>query len=107
MAYAVTEQQSYVISAGSGALLGSNRSNARSFDVTVRVGTPQLDNYHRMRGELPRFTSGALLPIEDDRAAIQRRVWAETDRAYRLGAQRLINIKTNTQVKVAEQDKSA
>ena len=107
IAYGVSEQESYVISAGSGALLRNSHSNLRFLDVSVRVGTPQLDSYHRMRNERPRFTSGTLLPIEDDRAAIQRRVWAETDRVYRLGAQRLINIKTNAQVKVEEQDKSA
>jgi predicted Zn-dependent protease len=104
--YAVTEQEAYVLSVGAGTLLVSDKSTVRYFDVSVRVGTPQLDNYHRMRGERPRFTAGIPLPVEDDRAAIQRRVWAETDRAYRLGAQRLINIKTNTQVKVEEQDKS-
>src|SRR5688572_11592981 len=104
--YTVTENESYVLSGASGALVGNNRSQVRFFDVTVRVGTPKLDNYHRMRGELPRFTSGTLLALDDDRAAIQRKVWAETDRAYRLGAQRLMNIKTNTQVKVAEADTS-
>ena len=107
IAYGVSEQESYIISAGSGALLRNSHSKLRYLDVTVRVGTPQLDSYHRMRNERPRFTAGTLLPIEDDRAAIQRRVWAETDRVYRLGAQRLINIKTNTQVKVEEQDQSA
>jgi TldD protein len=107
IAYSIAEQESYVIAAGSGALLRNRESRHRFLDVTVRVGTPQLDSYHRMRNERPRFTSGTLLPIEDDRAAIQRRVWAETDRVYRLGAQRLINIKTNSQVKVEEQDKSA
>jgi predicted Zn-dependent protease len=107
ISYSVVEQESYLIAAGSGALLRNSESKHRFLDVTVRVGTPELDSYHRMRNERPRFTSGTLLPIEDDRAAIQRRVWAETDRIYRLGAQRLINIKTNAQVKVEEQDKSA
>ena len=38
--------------------------------------------------------------------AIKRRLWLETDRAYRAAAERLIRIKTNTQVKVAEEDDS-
>ena len=39
-------------------------------------------------------------------AAIRRRLWLDTDRAYRAAAERLTKIKTNTQVKVAEEDKS-
>ncbi len=45
-------------------------------------------------------------PIEDNANAIKRRLWLETDRAYRTAAERLIRIKTNTQVKVAEADDS-
>ena len=52
------------------------------------------------------FTSGALLTFEDSANSIKRRLWLETDRAYRAAAERLIRIKTNTQVKVAEEDSS-
>ena len=38
--------------------------------------------------------------------AIKRRLWLETDRAYRAAAERFIRIKTNTQVKVAAEDDS-
>ena len=106
MSYSVTEQESEVISAVSGVLQGKNKSRTRTLDVTVRVGTPKLDNYHIVRGERPRFTSGALLPVEDVPAAIRQRLWLETDRTYRLAAQRLIEIKSNAQVKVAEPDQS-
>lgn len=106
MSYSVTEQESDVISAVSGVLQGKNKARTRTLDVTVRVGSPKLDNYHIVRGERPRFTSGALLPIEDVPGAIRQRLWLETDRTYRLAAQRLIEIKSNAQVKVAEQDQS-
>jgi predicted Zn-dependent protease len=71
------------------------------------VGSPKLDNYHIVRGERPRFTSGALMPIDDIAGAIRQKLWLETDRTYRLAAQRLIEIKSNAQVKVAESDQSA
>ena len=106
MSYSVTDQESQVISAVSGVLQGKNKGHTRSLDVTVRVGSPKLDNYHIVRGERPRFTSGAPLPIEDVPGAIRQRLWLETDRTYRLAAQRLIEIKSNAQVKVAEQDQS-
>ena len=52
------------------------------------------------------FTSGASLTFEDNVNSIKRRLWLDTDRAYRAAAERLIRIKTNTQVKVAEEDDS-
>lgn len=76
-------------------------------DVTLRVGSPQLDNYHRVQGERPVFTSAAQLPIEDNAGAISQPVWRETDRVYRMAAERLIKIRTSTQVQVARQDNSA
>src|SRR5205085_4834964 len=82
------------------------KGRARYLDVTIRVGSPKLDNYHIVRGERPRFTSGSQLPIEDVPGAIRQRLWLDTDRTYRLAAQRLIEIKSNAQVKVADQDQS-
>jgi predicted Zn-dependent protease len=72
----------------------------------VRVGSPKIDNYHRVRGDRGQFTSGASLTYEDNVNSIKQRLWLETDRAYRTAAERLIRIKTNTQVKVAEEDDS-
>ncbi|MCL4396222.1 MAG: hypothetical protein M1482_15705, partial [Chloroflexi bacterium] len=106
LAYEVTDRENWVISGTLGALRANSRNHSRSLDVTLRVGSPKLDNYHRIQGERPRFTTRASLPIEDNRAAIQRRVWLETDRVYRLAAERLIRIRTNRQVKVAEEDDS-
>ena len=89
-----------------GAITSSNGGKSRALDVSVRVGSPKLDNYRRVRGDRGQFTSGALLSFEDNPNAIKRRLWLETDRAYRAAAERLIRIKTNTQVKVAEEDDS-
>ena len=62
--------------------------------------------HYRVRGDRGQFTSGALISYEDNVNSIKRRLWLETDRAYRTAAERLIRIKTNTQVKVAEADDS-
>lgn len=95
-----------MITAASGVLLTRSKGRNRYLDVTVRVGGPKLDNYHIVRGEHPRFTSGAPLPIDDVPGAIRQRLWLDTDRTYRLAAQRLIGIQSNAQVKVADQDQS-
>jgi len=106
LAYEVTEQEAYAVSASLGALAGTGHSRDRRLDVCVRVGSPKLDNYHRVRGQRGRFTSGALLSLDDNADALKRRIWLETDRAYRAAAERLIQIRTNTQVNVAEEDPS-
>lgn len=106
IAYEVTEQETSAVSATLGALKSARSDRRRVLDVTVRVGTPKLDNYHRVRGEAAHFTAAVELPIEDSPAAIRRIVWLETDRVYRLAAERLIRIKTNREVRVAEEDDS-
>jgi predicted Zn-dependent protease len=106
MSYEITEQNYQVVSAAMGAITSDTGNRTRNLDVSIRVGSQKLDNYHRVRGDRAQFTSGAPVSIDDDALAIRRRLWLETDRAYRAAAERLIKIKTNTQVKVAEQDQS-
>jgi len=106
ISYEVTEQEFHVAGASLGALTGSGDSRNRYLDVSVRVGSPKLDNYHRVRGERVQFTSGFSISIDDNPNAIAQRLWLETDRVYRLAAERLIKIRTNQQVKVAERDAS-
>jgi predicted Zn-dependent protease len=106
MSYEVTEQEVRSVSGTLGAITASEGGKDRFLDVSVRVGSPQLDNYHRVRGDRGQFTSGASLTYEDNVNSIKRRLWLETDRAYRTAAERLIRIKTNTQVNVAEEDNS-
>ncbi len=106
MSYEVTEDEFHTISGTLGTVESTNSGKGRALDVSVRVGSPKLDNYHKVRGDRGQFTSGALLTYEDNANAIKRRLWLETDRAYRTAAERLIRIKTNTQVKVAEADDS-
>jgi predicted Zn-dependent protease len=106
LSYEVTEQEYRSVSGTLGTLESTNNAKNRVLDVSVRVGNSKLDNYHRVRGERVQFTSGALLSYEDNVNSIKRRLWLETDRAYRSAAERLIRIKTNSQVKVAEEDDS-
>ncbi len=106
MSYAVTDEDYSVVSASFGAITSRNQSRNASLDVCVRVGSPKLDNYHRVRGERGQFTSGSAVVIEDTPLALKRRLWLDTDRTYRLAAERLIKIRTNSEVKVKEEDQS-
>jgi TldD protein len=106
LSYEVTEIEYQQIAGTLGVLSSTAGGKSRTLDVSVRVGSPKLDNYRRIRGERGQFTSGALLTFEDVPNSIARRLWLETDRAYRTAAERFIRIKTNTQVKVAAEDDS-
>jgi len=110
LSYEVTETEGHSLSATLGALESANNGINRSLDTSVRVGSPKLDNYHRVRGaggaQSGRFTSGLTIPFEDYVNSVKRLLWLDTDRAYQLAAERLIRIQTNTQVRVAEADDS-
>jgi len=110
LSYEVTQEEEHSLSATLGALESDNRLTTRNLDTSVRVGSPKLDNYHRVRtangASSGRFAAGIALPIEDDVNSLKRFLWLDTDRAYQAAAERLIRIKTNTQVLVAESDDS-
>jgi len=104
--YAATDNEAFAIAASGGAILASDHNRNRLLDVSVRVGSPQFDNYHRVQGERPRFTSGAPIAYDDSPGSIRHWAWLETDRVYRAAAERLIKIRSTAQVKLSE-DSSA
>ncbi len=106
LAYSVVERQGATAAATLGALRGAEENHTRTLDVTIRVGSPKLDNYHRIPGERAQLAAAIPLPLEDQPAAIRQRLWRETDRVYRQAAERLVKIRTQRQVKVAEEDDS-
>ena len=61
LSYEVTETNYRSISASLGAITSSNGGKNRALDVSVRVGSPKLDNYRRIRGERGQFTAGSVL----------------------------------------------
>jgi TldD protein len=107
LSYTVVEEETEVISASFGAITAQNHRHVRFLDVTARVGSPGLDNYHHTGNDRPQSSSASQIPIQGGENAIKRAAWLETDRVYQLGAQRLIQIKTNQQVQVAREDDSA
>ena len=104
LSYAVTEIETEAVMASFGAIQTSGGGKNRFLDVSVRVGTPQIDNYHPIRGDRPRFASGLGIPLDNSPRALSQKAWLETDRVYRAAAQRLINVSANQQTN-AKQDK--
>ncbi|MCI0403367.1 MAG: metallopeptidase TldD-related protein [Acidobacteria bacterium] len=104
ISYSAAEHHTEVISSTQGALFPPVDRNVRSVDVTVRVGSHTLDNTHS-----DRRSSGlgsALLPLEDDPAAIGHVLWQLTDRQYKQAARSLLEVKTETQVRAEDEDNS-
>jgi len=104
LSYTVYDQEQIVIAASYGGLLSDATLKRRSADVTMRVGTPQLDNTHG-QSRSSGMTSGAL-PLNDNVDAEARSLWELTDRAYKRAAPAYLNVKTNTAVQAEEEDKS-
>ncbi len=98
ISYSVVEEESGGLSATLGAIDGRNTAHRRSLDCSVRVGGPELDNYHLLDGERPNIASATLLPVDDKPEAISRLAWGITDRAWRTAAQRLTRVRSSSKV---------
>ena len=104
LSYTVYDQDQIMIAAAYGGLLTNTNTRRRTADVTMRVGTAQLDNTHG-QSRASGMMSGTL-PLNDDPDAEARVLWDLTDRAYRRAAPAYLNVKTNTAVQAEEEDKS-
>src|SRR5438270_12036817 len=87
-----------------GALVANIKRHERNADISVRVGSRELDNTH---GE-NRFNAitTAALPLDDKPDAIARVLWLNTDRMYKKAAQGYLEVKTTTKVRAEEEDAS-
>ncbi len=106
MAYEVTEEQSTTESATLGALISDSQSHFRGFDTTIRIGSPEFDNYHPYKDSRVQFTRFMQISLDDDPNEIKRAMWAESDRVYRSASRRLLQIKTDEQLLADEKEKN-
>ncbi len=104
ISYEVYDQRTMMVAGTYGTIVNSNVGNRRWADVTMRVGTPAMDNTHNENRDSG-ISSGAL-PLADDRDAIARTLWELTDREYRRATPALAKVMTNNSVEAAEEDKS-
>jgi len=99
--YTLTESQRATISGSNGALLQSDENRNRWLEVSVRTGSYELDDTHKVDGrQPPNGGPGTNAPLDDDSDVLRRAIWLETDKQYRAAAEALIKIKTGKEVKV-------
>jgi TldD protein len=104
LSYTVYDQEFTVLVGAYGSLLNATAVQRRQADVTMRVGTPELDNTHG-QSRASGVTSGSL-PFGNDQDAIARALWELTDREFKRAVPTLLNVRTNTAVRAEEEDKS-
>jgi len=104
LSYTVYDQNYIVIAGAYGSLLSDTAAQRRFADVTMRVGTPELDNTHGQ--SRPTGVTSGSLPLGNDQDAIARVLWELTDREYKRAVPALLNVRTNTAVRAEEEDKS-
>jgi TldD protein len=99
--YTITDSQRAEVSGSNGALLSSSENRNRWLEVSVRAGSYDLDNTHKVgTREEQRGGPGEPVPIDNDTEVLRRAIWLETDKQYRSAAEALIKIKTGKEVKV-------
>src|SRR5262245_6492518 len=104
ISYAAREQSATTIVASQGALLVTGSRHDRLADISVRVGTPDLDNTHNENRAGGVITT--TFPLEDKPDVIARVLWLNTDRMYKRAVQTYLKVKTNTTVRADEEDTS-
>jgi predicted Zn-dependent protease len=110
LSYEITDTQFVGATASFGQLVWSNQYRHRQLDIDLRVGSYDFDNTHLLRGDdgggPQRFTL-LQMPLEDDPNAIRVMLWSYTDRKYKQALEQYTKAKTNAEVAVEQEDKSA
>ncbi|HTJ42633.1 MAG TPA: metallopeptidase TldD-related protein [Kofleriaceae bacterium] len=99
LSYTITDQRLVTLEAEGGALVTDSDDTDRNLDVELRVGSPELDNSHPISDDqnnlnVPLARRG-VMPVGDDRMAVARHLWLETDRRYREATTALAYVKAD------------
>jgi TldD protein len=108
LSYEITETHSINVNGAFGKIESSGEYRNRQLDIDLRVGDYNMDNTREVRGDFnfAQYNS-ASVPIDNDPDAIRAALWHQTDSSYKRALEQLTKVKTNVQVKVAQDDKSA
>lgn len=118
LSYAVYDVSGEVLTASYGALEHDSSGRRRVLNVDLRVGNKSLDNSHKLRASAKKDSPLALslghpfgggaesFPLEDNDGAIRTALWQATDSAFKRAEQDYSEVKTNRDIRVAEEDAS-
>jgi TldD protein len=104
LSYSVYDQSGSVAMGTQGGLINFTQTRRRAADVTMRIGSPALDNSHEP-SRSSAISSGTLV-LDDDRDALAHELWRLTYEEYRKASKAYSNVKTGKQVHAEEEDTS-
>jgi len=110
LSYEITEDAVVGVNGSFGKIETSTENRHRQLDIDLRVGDYTLDNTHSLRGDFgapSESFSYIEAPMEDDPDALRAVLWYYTDKKYKRAVEQLTKVKTNVEVKVEQEDKSA
>ncbi len=115
LAYRVYDTETVDIKGTFGGLLSANRPRkSRVIDIDLRVGSPERDSSHPVRGGgfdlASSFLSGSpfrFIPMEDNEDALRVALWNMTDTEFKSAQKKYMMVLANKDVKVEEEDSSA
>jgi TldD protein len=111
LSYEITDSRTYFSLASFGKLSTSLENRQRQLDIDLRVGDYTMDNTREIRGTGGRENpfanfQGSPVPVDNDPDAIRGVLWYQTDERYKRALEQFTKVKTNVQVKVAQEDQS-
>ena len=112
LSYEIVEVDHRGVATAYGMTVDRSEDRRRQLDIDLRVGSPQLDNTHPLRGNGARRRGRGEsyqyieVPMEGSGDALRASLWLHTDRAYKDAVERLTTVRTNVEVKVEESDGS-
>jgi TldD protein len=104
VSYSVDDVDAAALAATNGSLISNTRVQERLADVRMRIGSATLDNTHGQNR--PSGIDSGVLPLSDDPDATARVLWQLTSEEYERGSSSFLQVKTQSQVQAAEEDKS-
>ena len=107
ISYKVGDRTNIDIIGSFGCIERVTSSSNRLLATQIRVGSPDLDNFHEIKGSNSgMMTSRPQLPVENNEDAIRQILWQTTNENYYQAIQKLTQIKGNQAVNVPDEDKS-
>jgi predicted Zn-dependent protease len=110
LSYEIVDLHQVDVTGAFGKLTGSHESRHRQLDIDLRVGDYTMDNTREIRGGMNFGFFGNFasmqVPIDNDPDAIRGILWHHTDERYKRAIEQFTKVKTNVQVKVAQEDQS-
>lgn len=93
-----------------GVLYSSSRSFGRRFDVSVRVGTPLLDNTHRIRKGTSTYRNSSrqqgTIPTDNNPVGMKQSLWGSLGESYRKAVKDYNDVLESQKSSTEEEDKS-